>query len=67
MDEITRAVELTKARLLEIDAALLSIAVDKCPQDYESLAKRIREIAVDMKEQCREIRATVAQHEPNRD
>ena len=68
MDEITRAVELSKARTLELDAAILEIAVDKveASRDYEILAKRVREIVVLMKDQCREIRGTVAQHEPDR-
>lgn len=67
MDEIARAVEMTKARVLELGAAILEIAVEtEASRDYETLAKRIREIAVDMKDQCREIRATVAQHEPDR-
>lgn len=68
MDEITRAVELTKARVLELDAALLEIAVGKAEasQDYGALAKRIREIAATMRGQCREIRAVVMQHMPDR-
>jgi hypothetical protein len=68
MDEITRAAELTKARTLELDAAVLEIAVEKAlaSRDFDSLADRIREIAALMKAQCREIRATVAQHQPDR-
>jgi signal transduction histidine kinase len=68
MDEITRAVELTKARMLELDAAIIEIAVEtaEASRDYEALAKRVCEIAATMKDQCREIRAAVAQYEPGR-
>lgn len=68
MDEIHRAVELAKARTLELDAAYLEIIVEKAEtqKSYASLAARIREAVAMMKDQCREIRATVAQHEPDR-
>jgi len=66
MDEVTRAVELAKARTLELDAALLMVIVAKAPHDYDALSKEVLRIADMMKQQCQEIRATVAQHEPDR-
>lgn len=66
MDELTRAVELTKAVVMGLDAALLEVTLVVTPRDYEALATRIREIVADLKDQGRAIRATVAQHEPGR-
>jgi hypothetical protein len=68
MDAITRAVELAKARALEIDAAYLAIILEKAEatKNFEDFAARIREAVAMMKDQCQEIRAAVAQHEPDR-
>lgn len=66
MDELTRAVEMTKAVVMGLDAALLEVTLIATPRDYESLAKRIREIVVDLREQGQAIRAVVAQDEPRR-
>lgn len=68
MDETTRAVELAKARMLELDAAIVEIALEEAEAsgDYRGLAKRIREIVTMMKSQCLEFRAAVAQYDPGR-
>jgi hypothetical protein len=61
VDEVTRAVNLTKAEVLKINAAYLRILVDgvRAPRTYESLAAWIREAAADMEEQAREFRESV--------
>lgn len=58
MDDIERESELTKARVLELNAAMLEIA---CQQTwtYEELKKAILQVAADGRAMCAEIRERV--------
>jgi hypothetical protein len=63
MDDITRAVELTKARMLEIQAAYLTIMVGHkdVPKTYEGLKTAIEKAVREWKEQCQAIRYNIAE------
>jgi len=63
MDEITRAVELTKARMLEIQAAYLTIMVNHkdVPKTHEGLKAAIEEAVREWQEQCQTIRYNIAE------
>lgn len=55
MNDVERAVVLTKAHMLKITAAYLRILVDGAadrPTDYERLAAAVRKAAGDMEEQA---------------
>lgn len=63
IDDLTRAVELTKARMLEIQAAYMTILINHkdIPQTHEGLKNAIKEAVLEWQEQCRNIRYNVAE------
>ncbi len=63
MDKITRAVELTKARMLEIQALYLTTMVGHrdVPKTYEGLKEHVERAIREWQEQCRTIRHNVAE------
>ena len=65
MDEIERASELAKARVLELDAAALTIALHRA-KTFEELQGYIRDLISDSNTLCKEIRDKVAGHYPDR-
>lgn len=65
MDELTRAVELTKARILELDAAAIRIICSKAAS-HQELKDEMLKLASSMEEQRDEIRVEVAEHDPGR-
>jgi hypothetical protein len=63
IDDLTRAVELTKARMLEIQAAYMTILINHkdIPQTHEGLKETIKKTILEWQEQCRTIRHNVAE------
>lgn len=65
MDEITRAVELTKANMLELDSAAIRIICHKAV-DHKELRDEMLKLAASMEKQRDEISAEVSEHDPGR-
>lgn len=61
MDAVDRAVNLTKAKMLELYAAYLRIMVDgpQAPRTYEGLMGVLRRTISDMEEDCKAFREAV--------
>ena len=65
MNRLTRAVELTKARVLELEAAYLECTLEIC-DTHDELVTALREHIAGNKKQCQEIRDEVGQWEADR-
>ena len=65
MDEVTKAVELTKAKMLELNAAAIRIICSKATT-HEELETELLKLAAQMEEQRDEIRVDVAEQDPGR-
>lgn len=65
MDQITRAVELTKARMLELNGAFLQVLCHTSNplSTYEDLRARIEQIGREWTQECKEIREQVKEDE----
>jgi hypothetical protein len=58
-----RDIELTKARMLEIQAAYLRIMIDHrdTPRDFDGVRRLILRTAAEWEEQCQNIRYNIAE------